>query len=167
MMAELFENIRLISIILFFVGIALITVELFLPGIGIFGGLGFAALILCIVFQAKTFAQGLLLFLIIAVIVTILVLVVFRSFRKGRLYRSSLVLKDREMKDEGYLSNADNSSIVGKSGTSLSALRPAGKAEIEGKVYDVVTGGEFIDSGEKILVTESAGRRILVKKETA
>lgn len=166
-MAGLFETVSIVSIILFIVGMALITVELFLPGIGIFGGLGFVSLILCIVFQAKTFAQGLILFLIIAAIVAILAFIILRSFGKGMLYKSSLVLKNRATKEEGYLSNDDNTSLVGKTGTSLSALRPSGRAHIEDKVYDVVTGGEFIDSGEKIVVLQSAGRRILVKKEEA
>ena len=49
-MEGLFETISIVSIILFFVGLGLITVELFIPGIGIFGGLGLVALILAIVF---------------------------------------------------------------------------------------------------------------------
>ena len=165
-MAELFETINIVSVILFIVGMALIAVELFIPGIGIFGGLGLVSLVLCIVFQAKTFTQGLILFLIIAAIVTALVLVITRSFSKGRLYKSSLVLKNRASREEGYISNTDNTSIVGKSGISLTPLRPSGRAEVENKIYDVVSDGEFIDSGQRIIVSEAAGRRILVKKET-
>ncbi len=166
-MAGLFETINIVTIILFFVGIALITVELFIPGIGIFGGLGLVALILAIVFQVQTFLQGLILFLILAAVITVLVLIVSRSFRKGRLFRSSLVLKNKAAKEEGYVSNDDNSSLVGKSGVALSILRPAGRANIDGVISDVVTGGEFIESGEKIIVVESVGRRVLVKKEDA
>ena len=166
-MAGLFETINIVSIILFFVGMALITVELFIPGIGIFGGLGLVALILAIVFQVQTFLQGLILFLILAAVIAALVLIVSRSFRKGRLFRSSLVLKDRAAKEEGYVSNDDNSSLVGKSGVALSILRPAGRANINGVISDVVTGGEFIESGEKVIVVEAVGRRVLVKKEDA
>ena len=164
-MAGLFETISIVSIILFFVGLGLITVELFIPGIGIFGGLGLVALILAIVFQAQTFLQGLVLFLIIAAIVAVLALIILRSFRKGRLFKSSLVLKNRAAKEEGYVSNDDNTSLVGKTGTALSILRPAGRADIDGTICDVVTGGEFIERGEKVIVIEAIGRRILVKKE--
>jgi len=164
-MAGLFETISIVSIVLFFVGIAFMTVELFIPGIGIFGGLGFVALVLAIVFQAKTFLQGLILFLIIAAILTVIALIVLRSFRKGKLYKSSLVLKNSAAKEDGYVSNDDNSSLVGKSGVSLSILRPAGRANIDGVVCDVITDGEFIELGTKIVVVESVGRRILVKKE--
>ncbi len=164
-MEGLFKGIELVSIILFFVGLGLITIELFIPGIGIFGGLGLVALILAIVLSAQSFLQGLVLFLIIAAVVAILAIIILRSFRKGRLFKSSLVLKNRAAKEEGYVSNDDNSALVGKSGTALSILRPAGRANIDGAICDVVTGGEFIDRGERIIVVESVGRRILVKKE--
>jgi membrane-bound ClpP family serine protease len=164
-MAGLFESIKLVTIILFFAGMALITIELFIPGIGIFGGLGAICLVLAIVFQANTFLQGLILFLIIAAIVAVLALIVARSFRKGRLYRSSLVLKNEAKREEGYVSNDDNSSLVGKSGVSLSILRPSGRANIDGMHVDVVTDGEFVDAGEKVVVVASVGRRIVVKKE--
>lgn len=163
-MQELFEIINVASFILFIVGIALITIELFIPGLGIFGGLGAIALILCIVFQAKTLLEGLILFLIISVIILVLALIVARSFRKGFLYRSSLVLKNNADKDEGYVSNDDYSHLVGKQGVSLTPLRPSGMVDVEGERADVVTDGEFIKRGEQIIITKVSGRRILVKK---
>ena len=163
-MLGLFDTINTVSVILFCVGIVFILIELFIPGFGIFGGLGLVALVLCIIFQANTVAQGLLLLLIIAAIVTVLVLIAARSFGKGRLYRSSLVLKDTEDSKQGYVSNEDASRFVGKSGISLTPLRPAGMAEIDGEKADVVTDGEFIDRGEKINVIKVSGRRILVRK---
>lgn len=163
-MQELFEIINVASFILFIVGMALITIELFIPGLGIFGGLGAIALILCIVFQAKTLLEGLILFLIISVIIFVLALIVARSFRKGFLYRSSLVLKNNADKDKGYVSNDDYSHLVGKQGVSLTPLRPAGMVDIDGERADVVTDGEFIKRGEQLVVTKVSGRRILVKK---
>ena len=106
-MLGIFDPIHPISVVLFCIGMVLILIEMFIPGIGIFGGLGFVALILCIVFQAETLAEGLLLLLIIAAIVFILALIVARSFKKGFLYRSSLVLKNSANKNEGYVSNED------------------------------------------------------------
>lgn len=163
-MDGLFESVKLVSVILFFVGLGLITVELFIPGIGIFGGLGFVALVLAIAFSAQTPLQGVILFLIIAAIVAVLVLVVARSFRKGRLYRSGLVLKNKADKQEGYVSNDDFSHLVGKHGVSITPLRPAGTIDIDGEKADVVTDGEFIKIGTEVVIVKSSGRRILVKK---
>lgn len=166
-MFGLFDTISAVSIVLFSVGMLLLLIELFVPGLGIFGGLGILALILCIIFQAQTIAQGLLLFLIILAIVVVLVLIAVRSFGKGRIYRSSLVLKNTADKKEGYVSNEDFSRFEGKQGMSLTPLRPAGVAKIDGEKADVVTDGEFIASGTNVEVSKVSGRRIIVRRAEA
>ena len=42
------------------------------------------------------------------------------------------------------------------------ALRPAGKVAIGGNVYDVVSSGAFIASGDSVRVMEVQGNRIVV-----
>ncbi len=160
----LFETINIISVVLFAVGMVLLMIELFVPGFGIFGGLGLVALILCIVFQAQTFLEGLILFLAIGALVIALSFIAARSFKRGWLYRSSLVLKDTARKEEGYVSNDDYTSLVGKTGRSLTPLRPAGIAEIDGQKTDVVTDGEFIPGHSRIEVARVIGRRIIVRQ---
>ena len=160
----MFETISIVSIVLFAVGIILLLIEMFIPGFGIFGGLGLLSLVLCIVFQAQTLLEALILFLIIGAIVVVFVLIAVRSLGRGRLYRSSLVLKETEEKNDGYVSNEDVSRFAGKTGTSLTPLRPAGMAEIDGERADVVTDGEFIPSGVKIEVFKINGRRVIVRK---
>ncbi len=160
----LFETIEIVSIVLFVVGMLFLLIELFVPGFGIFGGLGLVALVLCIVFQAKSVAEGLLLFLIIGGIVVILALIAARSFKRGWLYRSSLVLKDAEGKDVGYVAQDDYSRFSGKNGVSITPLRPAGIAEIEGEKADVVTEGDFIPKGARVQVLKTVGGRIIVKQ---
>jgi len=160
----LFESIETVSIVLFAVGMIFLMIELFAPGFGIFGGLGLVALVLCIVFQAKSVAEGLLLFLILGAIVVILALIAARSLKRGWLYRSSLVLKDAEEKDAGYVAREDYSRLTGKNGVSLTPLRPAGTAQIDGEKADVVTEGEFIPKGARIEVIKTVGGRVIVKQ---
>jgi len=163
-MEGLFDTINIVSVILFIVGMVLIAIELFIPGVGIFGGLGFVAIVLCVVFQAQTVLQGVVMFLVIAAIVAALALIVARSFRKGRLYKSGLVLKNKAAHDDGYVSNDDQTRLVGKTGVSTTPLRPAGTAEFDGERADVVTDGEFLPSGTPVVVVKAVGRRILVEK---
>jgi len=160
----LFETIETVSVVLFIVGMIFLMIELFAPGFGIFGGLGLVALVLCIVFQAHSVAEGLLLFLIIGVIVMILSLIAARSLKRGWLYRSSLVLKDAEEKEAGYVARDDYSRFTGKIGVSLTPLRPAGTAEIEGEKADVVTEGEFIAKGVRVKVLKTVSGRIIVNQ---
>ncbi len=160
----LFETIETVSVVLFAVGMIFLLIEMFIPGFGIFGGLGLVALVLCIVFQAHSVAEGLLLFLIIAAIVFIFALIAARSLKRGWLYRSSLVLKDAEEKDAGYVAKDDYSRFNGKEGLSLTPLRPAGSVQIGGEKADVVTEGEFIPKGARILVINTVGGRIIVRQ---
>jgi membrane-bound serine protease (ClpP class) len=53
---------------------------------------------------------------------------------------------------------------LGRSGTAVSPLRPAGIAEIDGTRIDVVSDGEFIEAGTLIVVTRVDGNRIVVRR---
>jgi membrane-bound ClpP family serine protease len=44
-------------------------------------------------------------------------------------------------------------------------LRPAGKAEIEHRLIDVIAEGEPIDQGTRIVVVDARGNRVLVRAE--
>jgi membrane-bound serine protease (ClpP class) len=52
---------------------------------------------------------------------------------------------------------------LGRRGTTSSPLRPAGIATIDGERVDVVSEGEFIDSGRAITVVRVDGNRIVVR----
>lgn len=54
--------------------------------------------------------------------------------------------------------------LLKKQGTTLTDLRPAGKALIDGKKIDVVTEGGFIERGRPVEVVEIEGSRIVVKR---
>ncbi len=52
----------------------------------------------------------------------------------------------------------------GQTGTAITPLRPAGKADIDGEIYDVVTPGEFVTKGESVKVLKLMGNKITVTK---
>ncbi|MEM9480076.1 MAG: NfeD family protein [Verrucomicrobiota bacterium] len=49
-------------------------------------------------------------------------------------------------------------------GVAMTDLRPAGKAQFGNDVRDVVTGGEFIESGTKVRVVKQSGLRTVVEE---
>jgi membrane-bound serine protease (ClpP class) len=55
------------------------------------------------------------------------------------------------------------SELVGKTGRTLTLLRPAGRAEIDGEPVDVVAEGAYIPKGTTVEVTAVRGRRLVVK----
>lgn len=53
--------------------------------------------------------------------------------------------------------------LIGKTGRTLTPLRPSGTALVMGKRLDVVTEGQFIEQDEAICVTSVTGARIVVE----
>jgi membrane-bound ClpP family serine protease len=52
---------------------------------------------------------------------------------------------------------------VGEKGKTVSDLKPIGKAEIFGKIYEVRSKGEWIGAGEEIKITKIDSKRIFVE----
>jgi membrane-bound serine protease (ClpP class) len=52
--------------------------------------------------------------------------------------------------------------LLGREGKTLTALRPAGAAEIDGRRLDVVTDGVFVEAGRPVRVVTVEGARIVV-----
>jgi len=154
------------TLICLIVGFILLVIEMFLPGIGVAGVSGVIALIAVVVLQLGWGNPRVALYVIaIALLVIILGLVwIIRSFQKGQLSKSFLVLRDSSdgtSVPEVATAKAD---LVGKSGVALTTLRPAGIAEIEGRRVDVTTAGEFIPKGSPVTVVKAEGMHILVNK---
>ncbi len=76
-----------------------------------------------------------------------------------------LVLATGMQADLGYVSAPDSDRRwLGRTGTAISPLRPAGIADIDGTRVDVVSDGGFIDAGAAIEVTRVDGNRIVVRQ---
>ncbi len=144
-------------------GLALLVFEMFTPGLGVPGILGFVLLVAAVVLRADSFANGAVTLAIILVLVGAAAFFVFRSFKKGLLSRSPLILKDVIEEKSTSLADQDMQQFVGLEGVALTALRPSGNAAFGEKRLDVVTEGEFVSKGAKIKVVRVEGLRVLVK----
>lgn len=54
--------------------------------------------------------------------------------------------------------------LLGREGRAISALRPAGSAEIDGEPVQVVTTGKLVGSGARVRVVDTSGNRIVVEE---
>ena len=162
---QFFGSIDPIAAICIIVGTILIIIEMFTPGFAIPGISGLILLIFGIVFTANSLIQGLLIFLLIMAILTVILILVIRSSSKGVLGKSPLIHKNAETSEEGYISTTDMQVFVGKAGKAMSPLRPAGTCDFDGVRLDVVTEGDFIDKGSDVSIIKVEGRRIVVSKK--
>lgn len=160
-MPEFFSGISLWSLILLIAGVGFLVAEIFHPGFGLPGILGILCLGLDILISARTFAQGLLMTAIAAVIVLAVFLIGASLISKGRLPKK-LVLREENGSEEGFVSGDGDGAEPGQPGIAVTVLRPAGIAEIGGKRLDVVTRGEYISEGSPLRVEAVEGSRIVV-----
>jgi membrane-bound serine protease (ClpP class) len=76
-----------------------------------------------------------------------------------------LVLQTGMEADDGYVSAPDSDrQWLGRTGTAVSPLRPAGIAQFDDARVDVVSEGSFIDAGTSVEVTRVDGNRIVVRR---
>jgi membrane-bound serine protease (ClpP class) len=98
----------------------------------------------------------------------LLLLIVF-MFSLGRYLPKSkrfsqLVLAPELSSLAGYTSADTMDELLGRSGLSVTPLRPSGSAEINGERLDVIAAGEFIPPGTPVTVVQVRGSRVEVRR---
>lgn len=161
------------ELLLFGTGLVLLVLEVFvIPGFGVAGVLGIVALLaglsLSLIGAGDTWefvlrAVGRVVFsLLIALIASLVTLRLLPRLPFGR----RLILETGLPAGQGYSSAPEGDrNWLGKHGIAVSPLRPAGIAEIEGERVDVVSDGEWIESGAPIVVTRVDGNRIVIRRD--
>ena len=89
--------------------------------------------------------------------------VLYKLMGGPRLFRR-LVLQESETLEKGYVSKDPHahSELLGFSGKAVTALRPAGTVEIDGKRLDAISDGSFLPVGTKVRVIETKGSQVVV-----
>jgi membrane-bound serine protease (ClpP class) len=168
------------DIVLFLVGVALLTVELvFLPDFGVVGLIGLVCMVAGLLFSMThrlpgdpwmpgwDDLQAPLMNLAVALVGT-----VAAGFAAGRFLPSTplfrrLVLEQATRRNEGFAASADQPSLVGLTGRALAPLRPSGPARFGERRLDVITDGAFLEAGAPVRITEVHGSRVVVAPASA
>lgn len=75
-----------------------------------------------------------------------------------------IVLRDSLTKEEGYRSVSDKHlQLVGKTGVTLTDMRPSGTIEIDHQPYSADSGGQWISKGTPVRVVAVDGTKILIE----
>lgn len=165
------------EILAFVIGIILLAIEFFIiPGFGVFGVAGIILTLGGLVLgmlpnQAFDFAWvpssqlfGALLTVILSSLVGVgIVFWLTPKVNEWGAFRH-LTLTSTQDRAQGYTASTYKGDLLGKIGTVHSRLRPSGKVEIEGEIYDAYSRGEFLEQGESIEVISTEGTTLRVKK---
>lgn len=149
------------SIILFVVGIILIMLELFIPG-GILGFLGLGSIVISLLMAGGNLAHMSLSITIAFLLSGLVIIIMTKVIGKNMKFLKKIILSEATTSEQGYVSNEDRVDLIGKTGITLTQMRPAGVALINGERLDVVSVGDFIEKDVKVKVVQVEGSRIVI-----
>ncbi len=165
------------EILAFVIGIILLVVEFFvIPGFGVFGVAGIVLTLGGLVLgmlpnEALDFEwvpssqlfSALLTVILAALAAVGLVFWLTPKVNEWGAFKH-LTLATTQDRSQGYTASVYSESLVGKIGTVHSRLRPSGKVELDGEIFDAYSRGEFLEKGESIEVISTEGTSLRVKK---
>lgn len=167
------------EIVLFIIGLILIALEIFVvPGLGITGVAGIICIITGLVlstinnnffdFSGITTLDSIRSIAIVAVpFIFGLVLLLTMS---GKLidagYFKRVSLNASQEASAGYTVEQKALSLeIGKTGIAITPLRPSGKVDINGEIFDAITEGEWIGANKPVVVKNYQSSYLIVKAE--
>lgn len=164
------------EIVLFFAGVVLLFVELFVtPGFGLLGASGMTLIVISLILAMIEHYPGgpwyeppvhhvrrSIMTLGFALIVVFGLAALLGRFLPKTWAFQKLVLETSTGVDHGYRAAAPTDTLVNLRGTAGTALHPAGIGVFGNKRLNVVARGAFIERGTPIIVAETHGNRIVV-----
>jgi membrane-bound serine protease (ClpP class) len=147
-------------IVLVVVGLLMIAADVFVPGLvlGTLGGLCLiGAVVLC--YAAYGALGGSAAFAALVLLSVSGFFLWLRLFPHTPLGKKMML--NRALLSHNSLKTPD---LIGATGESVTPLRPAGTAVIQGRRMDVVAEAGLIESGRKIFVVAQEGIRIVVRQ---
>ena len=127
-----------------------------IPGFGITGILGLLLLCggLATAFMKLSMAMAMVTTFLAILGVILLLLWFFLVFPKTSMGRQ-FILETESSAANGFVAVDDKSAYIGKTGVTLTMLRPSGIAKIDDERVDVMTDGEFVEKGVRIKVIKA------------
>jgi membrane-bound serine protease (ClpP class) len=168
------------EILIFIVGLILLMVEIFaIPGFGVAGISGIVLMITGLTLSmvdnigfdfSGVDTAGLIKAFFIVIIASFASLIgsffLTRKLFGGHTIFGDLALVSTQQASEGYVSSDSNyTKMTGLKGKAFTMLRPAGKIEIDSRIYDAVAEAGFIEKDENIRVVKYENAQLIVRKE--
>ena len=165
------------EVLLFVLGIGLVIVEIFImPGTGIPGILGVLSILTGLFFAGQpfiipetefqsTFLLRNLSSLIFSVLGALIAFYFVAKFLpKVTIFRNLILAGVEHEEVHASAVEIKRNELVGAIGVAMSDMRPVGKVQIGDELRDAqVKGFDYLEKGEKIVVIETSGNRIIVK----
>lgn len=147
----------------FLVGVLLLIVEALIPGFGLPGIAGTALVVIGLVMSAENATWSVVQILLSLCIAVGLGAMLTKMGYRSRILRN-VVLQTSLTEEQGYSARKQNDLQVGQRGLTYTNLRPTGEILIQGKRYEAMTQGEFIQKGKSIVVVQVLHGKTVVQE---
>lgn len=151
------------TILIFIMGVTLLALEIFIPSFGVIGIIGLILSGYSVMDSFSDSRMGVLV-LVLTALAIILTVTIYVKLGFDRSLFDRMILSKTNSSTRGYNSKTNYDNLVGKSGLSKSILRPTGRIEIDGNIYDAKSESDFISKDRNILVTRIKNGNIIVKE---
>ncbi len=168
------------EILLFIGGVILLLLEIFVvPGFGVTGISGIVLIIAGltlsmvdnIVFETDGYGIPEVTRSLSVVIISMTGSFFLSLYLGKKLFTTTafgrLALDTVQNSSEGYVGvEMKPSEMIGKTGKAATMLRPGGKVEVDGDIYDAVSETGYIDKGESVIVVKYVTGQLYVRKQS-
>lgn len=152
-----------LGIALLILGFVFAAVEMAVPGFGLPGIVSAICLIVGIFCTADSVMEGIFITLIVLAGLGLMMAIILWLLSKGK-FRSPLILKEEQKKEQGYISSADLKYLLGKRGEAITDLRPSGAGDFDGVRFDVLSEADYIRKGAALEIVKVNGSKLIVKQ---
>jgi membrane-bound serine protease (ClpP class) len=153
-----------LGFILIGAGFVFLLAELFLPSFGILLVLALLSIVfgLILTFQAGT-TVGLLTLLCVFVALPVVLGLLFHYWPKTPMGRRLILTAPDSTTVADLSAHKDLEQLRGRTGRALSALRPAGVVDFDGRRVDCITEGMMVEPGEWVRCIDVQAGRVVVR----
>lgn len=164
------------EIVVFVAGVILLVVELFaIPGFGVVGISGIVLMIAGLTlgvlgnvgFDFSTVNGDKLIESLALVCATTIGGLAFSIWAAYKYFDTPMfgrmALTTNQQSAQGYVSNIQLQKLIGTTGIAFTSLRPGGKVEIQGTIYDAVAENGYIEKGDTVVVIAQSIAQLTVK----
>ena len=166
----LFTGAEVLYFVFLAISISMLVCEVFIPSFGVVGVCGIitgvcAILIRCL--QGKISVVQIIMYIVYTILIIALIVLTVKFvylYILNKKQKEKAVLKDGAVVTLTKEGNPDFNFLVNKEGVVKTDLKPSGKVEIDGKIYDVSSSKEYIYATNKVKVVKIEDTRIIVEK---
>lgn len=146
------------------VGLLALILEIFIPSFGLVGITGLYLVLNAL--GAIPNIENAYYYIIFSILIALILGIILIKFLMSRSSVNKMILHTKlEGTGLDKKTRIEDQEILGMNGEVIKPLRPSGLAQINGKSYQVLSYGEFINKGEHIVVDKIEGNKIYCRRK--